>query len=195
MTNISDSDSVRPEFMCPFCGGNEIAELAISVVLHNVSKWNSAGKPEEYEPAEVDWETDFPYALLNQPYRTPPVTFECRRCCEHFETPRRAAQAVSEMPAETDEASSQKHYGCPNCMSDNIVEQGLVPLEYTGSFFTNDKGQPEFERDGADAEVFWDCEQPGKLPCRCLDCSHQFREPTEITPAAYKANLAHTRER
>ncbi len=90
------STSVRwdPEFVCPVCGYDRIAELAVSVVLHEVSRWKESGEPEEYEDPEVEWETDFPYASLHRLRGRLPKTFECRRRCEQFERPVRPSEFV-----------------------------------------------------------------------------------------------------
>ncbi len=90
----STSARSEPEFVCPVCGYDRIAELAVSVVLHEVSRWKASGEPEEYDDPEVDWETDFPYAALHHSRGPPSKTFECRRCCEQFERPVRAREFV-----------------------------------------------------------------------------------------------------
>lgn len=91
--------------------------------------------------------------------------------------------------------SSRQAYGCPNSSSQNVVEQAFVPVEYTGSFLVNEKGEPEFEPDATEAKVFWDCEEPEKPPYRCRDCSHEFSEPVVVTAARYKEMRARNHAR
>lgn len=65
-----------------------------------------------------------------------------------------------------------------------------MPVEYSGNFITNKKGEAEFEGDGTDAKISWDCEEPEKLPYRCRDCSHEFRNPVVVTAAMLKERRA-----
>jgi hypothetical protein len=76
-------------FVCPKCASDQVNELSICVVTHPVIKWSDAGKPEDYEQGEVDWESDMPYAALRGPEAQPSITFECGRCGEQFGTPKR----------------------------------------------------------------------------------------------------------
>jgi DNA-directed RNA polymerase subunit RPC12/RpoP len=77
--------------------------------------------------------------------------------------------------------AEEKQYGCPNCGSQDVAEQGIVPVEYTGVFFQNEDGKPEFETDESGAKVFWDCEEPDEYRYRCRECSQQFIDPAELS--------------
>jgi hypothetical protein len=76
-------------FVCPRCGCEEIAELRLCVVSHPVVRWANSGKPEEYEEADVDWESDMPYASPDDPESPREVTLECGQCFKHFDKPKR----------------------------------------------------------------------------------------------------------
>ncbi len=76
-------------FVCPKCGCGDFAELSLCVLSHRVAKWSNSGEPEEYEQAEVDWESDMPYVCLGGPRTALKVTLECSHCGEQFEKPRR----------------------------------------------------------------------------------------------------------
>lgn len=91
MTNLSGSQRRDSEFVCPFCRSGNIYELSLCVVNHRVRNWNANGTPEEYEPPEVDWESDMPHdALLGFNREKTALTFECGNCLEQFEHPKRA---------------------------------------------------------------------------------------------------------
>lgn len=182
----------KPSFVCPNCGSDEIAELSVCVVSHPVKTWSESGEPQQYELAVVDWESDLPYSELFGT-KGSPTTFECRGCGAQFETPRHV-NAPSDLQHKT-APMSRGRYGCPNCLGEDVAEQCILPTEYTGRFMSNEKGQPEFERDGTEADIFWDCEGPEKLSYRCRDCSHQFREPVAITAAMLKDRRARNRAR
>ena len=77
-------------------------------------------------------------------------------------------------------ARKQRRYGCPKCGSQYVAQQGLVPVEYTGSFFENDAGEAEFEADECSAEIFWDCEKSEQPAFRRRDCSTAFDTPAEL---------------
>jgi hypothetical protein len=91
MSNLSHIQLRDSEFVCPKCRSGNIYELSLCVIIHRVRQWSDAGIPEDYEPLEVDWESDMPYdLLLKKPRKAPVPIFECEECTAQFEHPKRA---------------------------------------------------------------------------------------------------------
>jgi len=78
------------EFVCPYCGDGEIAELSWCVVLHPVARWSDEGTALDYREAEVDWESDLPYGSVDQSVSEEKPVYECRYCAKQFRKPSRA---------------------------------------------------------------------------------------------------------
>jgi hypothetical protein len=78
------------EFVCPYCGDSEIAELSWCVVLYPVARWTDDGAAEDYREAEVDWESDMPYGAMDKSVSGGKPVYECRYCAKQFRKPSRA---------------------------------------------------------------------------------------------------------
>jgi len=65
-----------------------------------------------------------------------------------------------------------------DCGSLGVAEHAKVSVEYTGTFFENEEGKPEFEYDIIEADIFRDCEESEEPRHRCRDCFRLFDEPT-----------------
>jgi DNA-directed RNA polymerase subunit RPC12/RpoP len=78
------------EFVCPYCGDCEIAELSWCVVLHPVARWTDEGTAVDYREAEVDWESDLPYGSIDKSISEEKPVYECRYCAKQFRKPSRA---------------------------------------------------------------------------------------------------------
>jgi hypothetical protein len=78
------------EFVCPYCGDSEIAELSWCVVLYPVARWTDDGVAEDYREAEVDWASDMPYGIMDKSVPAEKPVYECRYCAKQFRKPSRA---------------------------------------------------------------------------------------------------------
>jgi len=78
------------EFVCPYCGNGEIAELSWCVVLYPVELWTDEGAALDYGKAEVDWESDLPYGSMYESMPDKRPVYECRGCAKQFSKPSRA---------------------------------------------------------------------------------------------------------
>jgi hypothetical protein len=68
----------------------------------------------------------------------------------------------------------------PSCGSVSVAEQAKVSVEYTGTFFENGEGKPEFDYDIIGADIFWDCEEPEEPKYRCRECFYRFDAPIRL---------------
>ena len=75
-----------PNFVCPFCGNDEINELTVCVVSYPVKKWAASGEPTVYGNPIVDWQSDYSYNLLGGGEGK--INFECPDCGKQFEEPK-----------------------------------------------------------------------------------------------------------
>jgi|HubBroStandDraft_1064217.scaffolds.fasta_scaffold1935022_1 hypothetical protein len=78
------------DFVCPYCGDPEIAELSWCVVLHPVAHWTDEGTALDYREAKVDWESDLPYGSIDQSVPEESPVYECCFCAKQFRKPSRA---------------------------------------------------------------------------------------------------------
>lgn len=78
------------EFVCPYCGDCEIAELSWCVVLLPVARWSDEGTALDYREAEVDLESELPYGSIDESVSEGRPVYECRYCAKQFRKPRRA---------------------------------------------------------------------------------------------------------
>ncbi|MGC2445298.1 hypothetical protein [Candidatus Binatus sp.] len=81
------------DFVCPYCGDHEVAELSWCVVIHPVKQWTDDGVAADYREAEVDWESDLPYGALDKSLPEETLVYECRACGKQFRKPSRADSA------------------------------------------------------------------------------------------------------
>jgi DNA-directed RNA polymerase subunit RPC12/RpoP len=86
----SCAEKALNEFVCPYCGEPEIAELLWCVVLLPVARWSDEARALDYGEAEVDLESELPYGSVDESVSEDRPVYECRNCAKQFRKPSRA---------------------------------------------------------------------------------------------------------